>query len=137
MSTPSSSSSSPSSTSSSSSSPSQQQHRQPPPPPPNPFASPTIKPTKRINPALRFGVPLILFCAIGYGVLSQLVENRVRVKDVQQSKKSERAVHLEMAHKAVVGRLGLHDDYEIRPIPRPKDEEDSEADKKAQIAKLR
>jgi len=74
--------------------------------------------TKRINPLLRYGAPLVLFIIVGYGILSQFVENHVQITDNRQKKQSERTVQLEMAHKAIVGRMELQD-YEIKPINRP------------------
>lgn len=74
--------------------------------------------SKRSNPLFRYGAPLVFFIVVGYGILSQFVENRVQITDTKQKKQSERTVQLEMAHKAIVGRMELQD-YEIKPINRP------------------
>ena len=50
----------------------------------------------------------------------QFVSGKYEAIDARVSKQSERTVHLQMAHKAIVSRLEL-DDYELRPIPRPND----------------
>ncbi len=55
---------------------------------------------------------------VGAGSALQFVSGKVEAVDARIVKRSERAVQLEQAHKAIVGRLKL-DDYEIRPIPRP------------------
>lgn len=48
----------------------------------------------------------------------QFMSGKYETVDRRVKKRSERSVHLEQAHKAIVGRLQL-DDYEIRPVPRP------------------
>lgn len=50
----------------------------------------------------------------------QFVGGRVEASDQRVKKRSERAVELEQAHKAIVDKLELSD-YEIKPIPRPVD----------------
>jgi hypothetical protein len=89
-------------------------------PPPRPPAA--AKP-KRANPALRYGVPLVAFCGVGYYVLSQFVGNRVAMKDGLAQKKSARAAELEAAHAAIVGQLsGELEDFTLKPIPPPPEE---------------
>lgn len=47
---------------------------------------------------------------------------KIDAVDKRVRKRSERAVELELAHKAVMSKLDGGDDYVIRPIPRPADE---------------
>lgn len=74
----------------------------------------------------RVGLPLVALCVVGCGVLAHFSATRVEAMDSRRRRASERTVHLEMAHKAVVGRLGLReggDDLGApRPIPRPPEE---------------
>ena len=74
------------------------------------------------GPLARAGLPLVVFCVAGYAFLARFVENKVEAMDSRRRASSERAVHLEMAHAAIVGRLGLDEGYDIKPIPRPPDE---------------
>ena len=52
----------------------------------------------------------------------QFMTGKIDAVDKRVRKRSERAVELELAHKAVMSKLDGGDDYVIRPIPRPADE---------------
>lgn len=52
------------------------------------------------------------------GPVPQFVSGKVEAVDARVVRRSERAVQLEQAHKAIVGRLNL-EEFELRPIPRP------------------
>lgn len=54
------------------------------------------------------------------------MEGKVDMMDSRVKKRSERAVEMEMYHKAIVGRLNLAD-LELKPVPKPPSlEEDDE-----------
>jgi len=74
---------------------------------------------------VRVGAPLVLLCVGGLAILSHFTANKVEAVDGRRRRASERQIHLEMAHRAVVGRLGLREggeDLRAAPIPRPADE---------------
>lgn len=104
---------------------------------------------RRPSTAVRWGLPMVLFCVAGYYGLSrvrpavqtrprsvwrdhsnvhalhprlQFMTGKIDAVDKRVRKRSERAVELELAHKAVMSKLDGGDDYVIRPIPRPADE---------------
>ena len=62
---------------------------------------------------------MMLFCVAGYVGLSKFMAGKIEAVDHRVKKRSERAVELELAHRAVVGKLKLNEDYEMQPIPRP------------------
>jgi hypothetical protein len=51
-------------------------------------------------------------------VAVQFLVGKTDKMDSRVRKRSERAVQLEMAHKAIVGHMNL-EEYEIKPIPPP------------------
>ena len=96
-----------------------------PPPPPRSAASAAAAAPAWLRHA-RVGAPLVLLCVVGASIVGHFTSNRVEAMDARRRRASERTVHLEMAHAAVVGRLGLKDAgadlSDVRPIPRPRDD---------------
>lgn len=75
------------------------------------------------SPAVRFGVPLVLFVAGGAAVLAQFLGGVMHKRDARVVRRSERAVKLEEAHADIVGRLKMHDrELVLKPIHRPKED---------------
>jgi hypothetical protein len=75
------------------------------------------------SPLLRSGLPLIAFCTLGYVLLGNFVNNKVSILDSSRRQGSERALQLEIAHAAIVKRLAVGEEYDVKPIPRPKEDE--------------
>jgi hypothetical protein len=72
------------------------------------------------SPAFRFGLPLVLFCTSGYLALSHFTGAVVEKRDARVVRRSERAVQLEQAHAAVVGKLNMNErPLVLKPIHRP------------------
>ena len=97
-----------------------------PPPPPRSAASAAAAAAPAWLRHARVGAPLVLLCVVGASIVGHFTSNRVEAMDTRRRRASERTVHLEMAHAAVVGRLGLKDAgadlSDVRPIPRPRDD---------------
>ena len=99
-------------------------------PPPPPRSAASAAAAAAATPAwlrhARVGAPLVLLCVVGASIVGHFTSNRVEAMDARRRRASERTVHLEMAHAAVVGRLGLKDAgadlSDVRPIPRPRDD---------------
>jgi hypothetical protein len=83
-------------------------------------SSPFLKHLK--SPLIRSGLPLVAFCTLGYVLLGHFVNNKVSIVDANRRQGSERALQLEIAHTAIVKRLAVGEEYDVKPIPRPKDD---------------
>ncbi len=67
------------------------------------------------TPFFRNGLPLLLFVVSGcYGLSQFLAPSTAKV-----SSRSERAFHLEQAHKVIMQRLATEEEVQLKPIHRP------------------
>lgn len=72
------------------------------------------------NPMVKSGLPLIIFVVVGTLGLSHFTGGQVAAKDSRVSKRSERAVSLEEAHKVIVASMSKEmEEVKLKPIHRP------------------
>ncbi|KAH7474292.1 hypothetical protein PRIC1_013579 [Phytophthora ramorum] len=85
---------------------------------------PTARPKKHHKKKNHFatsGLPLVLFIVGGYVALTQFVEGKFEARDHLVKSQSEHMFNLEEEHKRMTKKLTL-DEFEIKPVPKPKDD---------------
>ncbi|GLE00801.1 hypothetical protein PINS_up009589 [Pythium insidiosum] len=71
-----------------------------------------------------YGMPLLLFVVGGFMTLSQFVGGKYEARDHKIKSQSTRAFDLEEEHKKITQKL-LLDDFELKPVPRPDEPQNS------------
>ena len=76
---------------------------------------------RRSNPALRFGLPLVLLVAGGSLGLSAFVAGKYEAVDARVQRRSVRSAELDSERKSALAALSVVD-YVTVPVPRPPEE---------------
>ncbi|OWZ22941.1 hypothetical protein PHMEG_0002270 [Phytophthora megakarya] len=75
---------------------------------------------KKKNHFATAGLPLVLFIVGGYVALTQFVGGKFEARDHMVKSQSEHMFNLEEEHKRMSKKLAL-DEFELKPVPKPKD----------------
>jgi hypothetical protein len=79
-------------------------------------------PPRKPSPFLKAGLPLVLFCCVGYLGLTTFLSGRYSGDDKRVVSKSARKAELEELHKKVMSDLALDKrELQLKPIHRPPD----------------